>query len=371
MGDERGRGKLKHRPETVWRLVEAHCKQITDALSAARVPLVLGLTWAFIWAWSLYAMDLGYIRPQFEHVERLIAKGKSAEPKDVAKVREICLAGYRRADPGDSARKALKNLPDDEFKKCLERMEKSQEWTRKQLEEVRLVSFPGGLAKTTVADLGVVGQAGLILILAWGFFSTRREYQAVRAMVDIRVDPAGVGWKRTLGFQWSPQNYILVPAERHFSAEHLAYAYHSVAQRFLFILTDESRPLPVATVLLLFFPALVATFNLGTDVRDVVKYGEAITPVAQYMIVAEALLLFATWAITLKITRLAVQTAVLLHGWKLAVSQVWMEQWDERDEDSATPIYVDRSAGGPTARAVTNGERTRYKLPAQPPWPAT
>jgi hypothetical protein len=373
MGNSNAKGELKHRPETVWRLVEAHCKQITDALAAARLPLVLGLTWSFVWAWSLYAAGLGYVHAHHKHSSRVLAMSESANPQTVAKFQALCLESHRRRLPDDVSRRALTTLSPKQTEQCVNALKKTQEWAGKQLEESLLVSFPFGLAKTTVADLGVIGQLGLILIMAWGYFSTRREYQAVNAMVELRIDPQhGSPLRRLLrklGLEWTPRTYVLVPGERHLSAEHLAYAFHSVAQRFLFILTNEARPLPWASVALLCFPALVASVNLVTDLYDVYRLGEATAPEARWLTVVEALLLLGvTWPLTVAIMRLAARTAALLHGWNVAVSKVWMEQWDERNEDPAIPVYIDVTVTPPAARPVSNEEHDRCHLPQRPLW---
>ena len=368
---------LKHRPETVWRLVEAHCKQITDALAAARVPLMLSLTWSFIWAWSLYSVSFGYIHTFTKETVDLIRMSKSADPKVASQFHKLCLAHHRRQLSDEKERQALTKLSEDQLNRCRDMLKDGLEWAKKLREESQVVSFPGGLGKITVTDLAVIGQLGLILILAWGYFSARREYQSVKAMVEIRVDPtASAGYAggllKWLSLDWGPKTFVLVPGERHLSAEHLAYAYHAVAQRFLLILTDEARPLPRKTIALVFFPAVIATINLGTDLYDLYRYHGELNPVAYNIVIAQAVLLaFFTWPLTIGITRRAIETAALLHGWHLAVREVWMDQWDERTEDPATPVYVDVRAAHADVHKVNDQERERCKLPPRAAWSPT
>jgi hypothetical protein len=52
----------KRKQETRWKLVEARSKQIAEAVSAARIPFLLVLTWAFLWAWSLYSTEFSYLK---------------------------------------------------------------------------------------------------------------------------------------------------------------------------------------------------------------------------------------------------------------------------------------------------------------------
>src|SRR5271170_3185950 len=46
---------------TLWKLVEIRCTQLGDAVAGARTPFFLALTWAFIWAWALYAYEFSYV----------------------------------------------------------------------------------------------------------------------------------------------------------------------------------------------------------------------------------------------------------------------------------------------------------------------
>ena len=50
------------------------------------------------------------------------------------------------------------------------------------------MSFPGGFPKIEESDLGVIGQVGLLLILAWLFYTVRRENNALQSFVDIDKD---------------------------------------------------------------------------------------------------------------------------------------------------------------------------------------
>lgn len=347
-----GGSNLKHQPDTVWRLVEAHCKQITDALTAARVPFVLALTWAFVWAWAIYTVEWGYVHEYY----RMTARADIQARLQLNKPFEArCLQANNAQLPADQQ---LTTLPPELLERCREVAKDQAKWGRTQGTEAHLVSFPGGFAKVTIADLGVVGQLGLLLILAWGYFAARREHFAIRAMLDVKGGDS----------RWMPRTFVLTPAERHLSAEHLAYAYHSVAQRFLFILTDKARPLPWTTVFLICFPALVATANFGTDVRDVMTRWEDVSALAVGGTIAEVILLGFIWPITIGLARLGFRTAVLLHGWRLAVRDVWMEEWDERNDDPASPVYVDTTGAKAVATTVSDEQRKAFNLEPRRAW---
>jgi hypothetical protein len=51
----------RRQPATLWKMVDAQCTQLADAVSVARIPFLLSLLWAFIWAWSLYSAEFGYL----------------------------------------------------------------------------------------------------------------------------------------------------------------------------------------------------------------------------------------------------------------------------------------------------------------------
>ena len=47
-------------PQTLWKMVEAKCSQISDATTTVRLSLFLALTWSFLWLAALYVSELGY-----------------------------------------------------------------------------------------------------------------------------------------------------------------------------------------------------------------------------------------------------------------------------------------------------------------------
>lgn len=63
----------KRRPETLWKLVEARCAQLADAVHSARVSFLVALTWGFIWAWALYSAGWGYLKNIRDTYQELFA----------------------------------------------------------------------------------------------------------------------------------------------------------------------------------------------------------------------------------------------------------------------------------------------------------
>src|SRR5262249_15637066 len=126
------------------------------------------------------------------------------------------------------------------------------------------------------------------------------------------------------------------------SAEHVAYAYHSVAQRFVFIFSHHTKPLLALTLLLLSIPAIVAFWNLGTDIRDlVVHFLQPLNTSILLRTVIESLLFICVLLTTIRIARAEIGTSVLLNGWFLASRDVWMDQWDEGTHEPASPAIID------------------------------
>jgi hypothetical protein len=358
--------------DTIWKLVEAKCAQLSDSVSSARVPFLLALTWAFIWAWALYSVDLGYLSTfRNRYYESTVLSWRVQQPPGNAAQQVATSAGASvdRQRFGAKCKHIVPSLPleaisDEERERLCALVVKSRhDWAEKAYLDSTLVSFPGGFAKLSISDLGIVGQVGLFLILSWCFFSMRRENHAIRAIVDM--DSASRENNR-----WFPTSFILEPKDPYFSAENVAYAYHSVAQRFVFLFSQHSRPLLIYTVMLIMAPAIVASWNMYTDLRDIIA-----TPVEFSLVVKtfiEMVILGLVWWVTLAIVRLQIDTSVLLNGWHLASRFVWMEEWDETNTDPASRAKIDvltqtaevapKRAGGRSRNRGQEGCGNRYCL---------
>jgi hypothetical protein len=300
------------------------------------VPFFLGLAWAFIWAWALYNVDIGYLTVFQSRYERLSALAVSSAQVDRD---ELSKTWCPRVAPG--LYKAVGNIPMDaataqeKLELCKTIIKLRLDWVSKGFLESTLITFPGGFARLHISDLGIVGQAGLLLILAWGFFAIRRENHAFRAIVDMTPES-----RRVSGL--FPNRFDLTPTDPYFSAEHLAYAYHAVAQRFVFILSSYSSPLLWLTLLLCAFPAIVAGWNAYTDVRDVFQH-QFFEQSLVVRTMIEIVLYLAVCLLTSFSIRYVLDSTVLLNGWFLAVRDVWMEEWDETNNAKAEAVTVDVS----------------------------
>ncbi|MGL3107542.1 hypothetical protein [Bradyrhizobium sp. BR 1432] len=324
------------RNETLWKLTDARCAQLTDSISNARAPFFLGLAWAFLWAWALYNVDVGYLNVFQARYERLSALAASpAQPDHDELTKNWCpkvAPGlYQRVAniPMDAA------TPQDKLELCKSIIKLRLEWVSKGYLESTLITFPGGFARLHISDLGIVGQTGLLPILAWAFFAIRRENHAFRAIVDMTPDS-----RKVAGL--FPKRFDLTPNDPYLSAEHLAYAYHAVAQRFVFIFARYSSPLLSLTLLLCAFPALVAGWNAYTDVRDIFKI-EFFDPSLIVRTLIEIVLYLIVCLLTCLCVRYVLDSTVLLNGWYLAVRDVWMEEWDETNNAKAEPVTIDVS----------------------------
>jgi hypothetical protein len=225
------------------------------------------------------------------------------------------------------------------LKVCLAHLDDKAKSLSKMLDEQRNVSFPGGFPKTFVNDLGVVALTGLLLLHAWLFFAVRRENHSIASFVDMDRHTQSIG-------RVFPKTFDLIPRYRFLSPEHLAYAYHSISQRFVFIFSTHSRPLLLATSLLLWCPSLVALWNLITDVRDVILKAEELQPVSVHLkMLVETALVVMDLVISWFTWRFTMRSSMLLNGWNLACNEVWIHDWDERDpEDVAATVRVDVNA---------------------------
>jgi hypothetical protein len=316
----------KRRPETLWKLVEARCAQLADSVSGARIAFLIALSWSFIWAWSLYSADLGYLIGLRDRYAYYYINSMTQNPSK--EITDWCALNSSRVMNNSDLSGADKN------KFCSLASKSAFEWVDKAYRESTILSFPGGFGKLHVSDLGIIGQIGMLVILLWLFFAARRENHAIRAIVDMDRDAR----RRD---NWFPQKYILYSQDEHLSAEHVAYAYHSIAQRFVFIFSHHTRPLLALTVLLLFIPAIVSLWNFATDVRDLIaRFLQPLNVTNLLRTVVEAFLVACVFLTTIRIVRAELGTSVLLNGWYLAARDVWMDQWDETTLEPAPPATI-------------------------------
>lgn len=224
---------------------------------------------------------------------------------------------------------------------CLRLVNEKVNFGNQLKQQTETMAFPGGFSPMTVTDLGVLGQSGVLLILLWLLFASRRENHAVRSFVDINRETRDMGI-------WFPKEYILVPQRNNLplTAEHFDYAYQSVAQRFIFIFSRHSRPLLITTLILLSIPSIVASWNFYTDLRDLNVNNPAWETAVGDHVIGETILLFFVLGVTYRILRHVSDTSILLNGWYLATRYVWGPEWNERNlkEPPLVRINVERQS---------------------------
>jgi hypothetical protein len=321
----------KSSPEIVWKIVDAQCAQLADAVKAARIPFLLALSWAFLWGWSLYSSQYGYLASFYRHrIAESISFKDSKEPTkrkqfeaDCARVTAMTLNFEK-----DSVQDEKNDVQD---KECLDALTRRRDWAEKAFLDSTAMSFPGGFAKIEVSDLGLVGQVGLLLILSWLFYSTRRENHAIRAFVDLDENT------RRLGYLF-PNRFILIPQDKYLSAEHLTFAYHAVAQRFMFILSRYNRPLLRTTIVLISLPGVIAAWHVLSDIEGVVHYNVfSLTLRFGTSVLLLGFVGYVTWIII----EYVIETSVILNGWYLASTRIWMHQWSETGDLPASTVEID------------------------------
>jgi hypothetical protein len=322
-------------------MVDAQCTQLTDAVAAARIPFLLALLWAFIWTWSLYSSEFGYLATFYRgrldssllYKDQTGTSGALQFQIDCNRVMLGRLDDDLKANPTLSPEKQPA-LSEKKQKDCVDALTKRRSWAEKTYLDSTGMSFPGGFQKVEESDLGVIGQGGLILVLAWLFYAQRRETHAIQTFVDI--DTSTRRQRKIF-----PLVFILEPQDDFLSAEHLAYAYHAVAQRFILIFARFATPLLGVTVLLLGLPALVATLHVASDLRDVAAYQWIGQLTAR--IILEVGLLSIVWFITFMIIKYVIESSLLLAAWYLASKNVWLDEWDENTDHPASKVKVNIS----------------------------
>src|SRR5262245_25428102 len=81
----------KRTRETLWRLVDARCTQLTDAVAAARIPFLLGLTWSFVWIAAIYFAGFGYTHTYLTRYMKYSALAADTTSPNKEKFEEFCL----------------------------------------------------------------------------------------------------------------------------------------------------------------------------------------------------------------------------------------------------------------------------------------
>jgi len=317
-----------------------------DAVSAARVPFFLALAWSFSWAFALYSAEFSYAhtyRARYDYFYTLSyqLKNYTSPPENVELLRDEKREFCNRI------------LPDTQRNPIIERAHKFAdvheklcddliEWRRGKAAtaeyESQFVSFPGGFGKLYVPDLAIMGNIGLSLLLIWLYFASRRENQAVKTFVEIRD-----GNKR--GLFADVYKYVLDPQDKRLGPEHYVYVYHAIAERFLFILSQWSRPLLRTTAGLISLPALVSALHFYTDARDVLSksYEKSVL----LLTMCELSLVLLVLVVTYSVISLVVDTSAVLNAWNLAVRDVWVGSLDETTHTIVTSVVIKGQSARP------------------------
>lgn len=347
----------RHHPDTRWKLVDARCRQPSDAVAATRTPFLVALTWSFIWAWALYSQEYSYLQTyeaRYSYYKYLAGGGGTEETKaPVGSEKDAAAAAEKRKVRADhflevcDERGVFKKRGRDPFTEkeydlekeehrasCKAIVEKRYKDAATRVLASRFVEFPGGFTKLYITDLAVMGNVGLLLVLVWSFYSFRRENHAIKAFIEIK-DSNQIGYVSSF-----LKTVELIPKDKFLSSEHYAYAYNAVSQRFVFILSSYSRPLLYTTIALASLPAMVSSWNFYTDMRDLFQ-GPFYEKAAYQMAIVETVLLCLVWYLTISLAKLIIETSVLLNAWSLGVRDVWMQQWDESAQVAAPGARVD------------------------------
>ena len=347
------------------KVVDAKVEQLKDAVRNARWPFTVALLWSFIIAVALYNFYLSYTETLTDRYavslaratafQRHRAPSPSAAPSSTATAAagaQATASASAAASAAPVASPPATNCPcrttvgaassfveryypllhahhktectdaeshtlecEATHEVCARVITSSLDELAKERIQLRFVDLPALDARANASDLGVIGQAGLLLIGLWFLFASRRENHALRAIVNTTTEhDTDAEVPATIDFKLFAVDST--PAER----TYYAYAYHSVAQRFLFLTSHPERVLRWVTGLLIFLPALVALLIAASDTRDVVTYGiERVTwrPVSSVVLAA------LVTTVHLFCLRYEIITGRLLNAWFLASRDVW------------------------------------------------
>ncbi len=360
----RGEGAITLRSchdDIVSKIAEARSRQLSDAAPAWRVPLLLSITWALLWAWTIYKVEFGYNNT---YKNRYIALNAYVDPwldNDNSAEKRFAQNAYVKSHfANDSS--ATSEFRQDTLSKICEinlgipkeisvfgrLIQLNQRWrinfcqriirdrlahAEKKYDDNRSMVFPGGFGTVEVSDLGILANLGLLLILSWGFYAGRRERDAVSSFVKFDGDFG----------HWSPQTYRIKPADNLLKAQHLSIAYYSVANRFLFLFSSsKAKPKIVITAIIISLPFLVSLSNFVSDLLSFSKNTFENSVTARFVI--EVFLLGGVGFLTYKSVVIAKDISFLLYGWLLGVEEVWAKEWDQSTPSSVEVDTVSGSA---------------------------
>lgn len=352
--------KERHESTTKWKLVEIRCEALVDAAKSARAPFVLALLWAFVWGASTYTATVGYLQSyqaRYEHLlndvlgrefekfgircnvesdskrkcDRLPDASASSPIQVQDQLELACTKIGHRIEPAADSNVRVRRIRD-----CAQEMANRINRTVEALQKEYMVTLPGFSPVLHQSDLGVVGALGLVLILLWLFFSMRRENHAIASFVNA--------FPRANSPRPWDEPFLLCPQEKYWSAEHYAFAYSAVSQRFMFLFSTHSFLLHGFAVFLVSFPAIVATVSFLVDAFTAYDIIDKLKDVSvAFRLLAELALLGFVIALTWAVVRYVVSSNRLLNAWYIATRDVWVDEWDERDETQASQVTVDLS----------------------------
>lgn len=323
---KKGKPEQVFHPDTLWKLVDAKCSEIKDAISSARIPMLLMLLWGFIWFVTLYNHEIGYTKVLIERYQSAISE---LEPDSSNACEILDSTVMRRYHKHLLNENGIYN--DAQNNNCYQvLMEQHKMLLGEQVDSWKTL-FPGITADVWIFDLGIIGQIALIILLLWFYFAARRENSAIKGFVDFQ-NPIS---------EWFPKKFELKPKQDFLSSEHYVYAYNSVTNRFLFVISAKSKSHIVTTMLLLIFPSMVAGWNVFTDVRDTFKHLDFELDALVRSIIGTILFIFVV-SITKRVLKKIIETGILLNGWKLSIRDCWEKEWNENDLHPAPTMTVDR-----------------------------
>ena len=92
--------------------------------------------------------------------------------------------------------------------------------------ETWIVTLPWNLGRMHISDFGITGNVTLLVVLTWLLFALRRENHSIKNLIDFHeaYQPDVLSYRDPL---------IVLATQPVLAAEHYAYAYYAVSQRFM------------------------------------------------------------------------------------------------------------------------------------------
>lgn len=288
---------MSNSDDSVRREVDAKVESINEVVRMARVPFAVGTAVAIVWLTALYSHHLGY-------ANNVVSRYETTLMRDDSSICEAPLIARFHPDLFETDHVSLcRKVLEAEF----------EQWVEQRVRD-SVVDISVILTRTTVFDLGVVGNLTLIIVGLWFRLATRREMHALSSIVSTSQRKRGEGHEEARPRFF--KSYSIEPQLRNWERADYIEAQQRVAHRFLFLSSTGSLALLSASALVMSLPAFVSMFHAASDWHSVLFHDISVKDVGARLFISTASM-FIVGNFYYCAIRNELIVAMLLDGWHL------------------------------------------------------